>query len=409
MVWPGAARAWLLCLAVAGGAATAQTPAPAPALTPATGANETPLPRWRPAEPRLALDLREEVHRISVTTRTSLDLQATGTLVLTLFRPPGDGPHPLAVVNHGRATAERRAEQTRQRYEPLARYLVSKGFAVLVPTRLGYGETFGTADPEAGGACNALRLQGMSLAASDQILAAVAHARTLAGVDVSRWVAIGQSVGGMATVALAWRRPPGLVAALNFAGGAGGRPDSHPGQPCSPERLEALWREQSRRGHVPMLWLYWANDLFWGEAWPQRWAAAWSAGGAPLEFHSLSAVGRDGHAGMSIDMDRWVPLAEAFLARAGFTRSGLLARPPASGFADIADADKLPAGTNAKALYTQRFLAAQSPRAFALGPGGASGWATGDWAMGRALGFCQSGQGQACKLYAVDDDVVWQP
>ena len=32
---------------------------------------------------------------------------------------------------------------------------------------------------------------------------------------------------------------------------------------------------------------------------------------------------------------------------------------------------------------------------------------SGDWAMGRALGFCQRRSGDRCKLYAVDDDVVW--
>jgi hypothetical protein len=112
---------------------------------------------------------------------------------------------------------------------------------------------------------------------------------------------------------------------------------------------------------------------------------------------------------MSIDMDQWVPLAEAFLARAGFTQPGLLARPSASGFATLQDVDALPGGRNAKLTYQARFLALQSPRAFALGPEGSFGWAAGDWAMGRALGFCQSARGLACKLYAVDDDVVWAP
>ena len=48
------------------------------------------------------------------------------------------------------------------------------------------------------------------------------------------------------------------------------------------------------------------------------------------------------------------------------------------------------------------------PLAFAVGASGAAGWASGDWAMGRALGYCQR-RGERCKLYAVDDDVVWVP
>ena len=56
----------------------------------------------------------------------------------------------------------------------------------------------------------------------------------------------------------------------------------------------------------------------------------------------------------------------------------------------------------------RKFLDAKSPRAFAIGPKGAAGYATGDWVMGKALGFCQR-RGEPCKLYAVDDEVVWVP
>jgi dienelactone hydrolase len=396
-----------LCLAALLSLAQAQSTAP-PSQVPAP----TPTPTQRPPPPAaFALDLRELVEQLPVTVKSTVGSDVSGTITLTSYRPAGDGPFPLVVMNHGRAIAEKRAQQGRQRFEPLARYLVSKGFAVIVPTRLGYGDSYGQSDPEAGGACNSLRVEGMSMTTSDQTLAAVAHARTLPWVDASRWVAIGQSVGGLAAVALAWRQPEGLVAVINFAGGSGGNPDLRPGNPCSPQAIEALWRSKaaaSAQSPVSMLWIYWANDLFWGPEWPQRWARAWKEGGGALEFHQLPAVGADGHSGMSIDMDRWVPLVEAQLARVGFTQPGWVPKPPATGVA-VADVAQVPVAANGRNLYLNRFLAAKSPRAFAVGPGGASGWATGDWAMGRALGFCQSARGIVCKLYAVDDEVVWQP
>ena len=132
-------------------------------------------------------------------------------------------------MSHGRATTERRAQQARQRFEPLARYLVSMGFVVLVPTRVGYGDTYGDFDPEDHGGCNAMRVEPVATAASDQVIAALSFARTLPYVDASRWVAMGQSVGGLTTVAVAWRNPPGLVGAINFAGGSGGDPERRPG------------------------------------------------------------------------------------------------------------------------------------------------------------------------------------
>lgn len=393
-----ALAALVLCLiggARADGPALAAAAAPAASATAATGARA------------VALDLREELLRIDVTARNLHGVETRGSIPVVSYRPSGKGPFPLAVINHGRALAERRAQVGVQRYEVLARYLVAKGFAVLVPTRLGYGETYGLGDPEESGPCNDLRFEPMSLAASDQILATVEHARSLPWVDASRWIAVGQSVGGLATVALAWRNPPGLLAAINFSGGAGGNPELRPGQPCSPQRLEYLWGAKAESSRVPMLWIYWANDRYWGAEWPQRWAKAWNDGGGKAQFHQLPPVGSDGHAGISLAMDRWVPLAEGYLAELGFNRPGLPERPPPSDFASVDDLARLPLGPVGRGTYERRFLAARPPRAFAIGPGGAIGWASGDWAIGRALGFCQAPRGVTCSLYAVDDDVVW--
>jgi dienelactone hydrolase len=360
-------------------------------------------------DPLLAHDLNEQVLRLPVTVKDLYGREETRSIALTAFKPSGQGPFPLVIVSHGRAPADRRAQQGRQRFEPLARYLVDKGFAVLVPTRVGYGDTYGDFDPEDHGGCSAMRVEPVSIAASDQVLATLQFAQTLPYVDTSRWVAMGQSVGGLTTVAVAWRQPPGLVGAINFAGGTGGDPQNRPAQPCSPVQIERLWRGHAGTVQVPMLWLYWENDKYWGADVPKRWYQAFTEGGGKAEMHSLPAVGTDGHAGLGIDMDNWVPLVDAYLARIGFTTSGMMLRPPASNHARLDDVARLPASQNVREGSYRRFLEARLPRAFAIGPKGASGWATGDWAIGRALGLCQRRNGARCKLYAVDDDVVWNP
>ena len=108
-------------------------------------------------------------------------------------------------------------------------------------------------------------------------------------------------------------------------------------------------------------------------------------------------------------MDRWVPLVEAFLAEAGFAASGLVPRPPATRFAHIDEIDQVPVSAERRERLYRPFLASPPPRAFAIGPTGIAAWASGDWALGRALGNCQWRNGQTCRLYAVDDDVVWTP
>ena len=358
-------------------------------------------------EPSLAQDLHEQVLRLPVTVKSQYGREETRNIALTVFKPSGDGPFPLVIMSHGRATSDRRAQQGRQRYEPLARYLVSKGMVVLVPTRVGYGDTYGDFDPEDSGGCNAMRVEPVSIAASDQVLATLQFARTLPYVDASRWVAMGQSVGGLTTVAVAWRNPAGLVGAINFAGGAGGDPQQRPGQPCMPVQIERLWRANASAAQVPMLWLYWDNDKYWGADVPKRWHQAFTEGGGKAELHTLPAAGGDGHNGLNTDMNTWVPLVEAYLARIGFDKSGVIARPAATAHARIDDVAKVPTSQNNRDGAYKRFLEAKLPRAFAIGPKGAAGWATGDWALGRALGFCQRRNGERCKLYAVDDDVVW--
>ncbi len=362
--------------------------------------------------PTLAADLREDVQRLAVTVSDAYGRRETVNIPLTLYRPPGDGPFPLAVLAHGRSS-ERRSALLRERFEWLSRYLVAKGFAVAVPTRAGYGESAGLFDPEESGNCNSKGYEAMADVAADQLLAVVAHARTLAWVDASRWIVVGQSLGGTAAMATAARAPQGLVAAINFSGGAGGHPVTRVANPCSPHLLERLWRTQAATTPLPVLWIYWTHDLYWGERLPRDWAQAWRNGGGRIDFHALPpwrAEPVDGHGGLLRDMDHWVPLVEAHLAQAGFTRPGQVQRPPPSAHARLDEPDKLPLKTaQAREQALARFIAARKPRALAVGPGGHYGWATGDWAAGRALGHCGASGGVPCKLYAVDDDVVWVP
>lgn len=361
------------------------------------------------AEEPMAKDMREEIQRISVTVKDMYRREETRQIPVTIFRPAGDGPFPLVIMNHGRAPGEKRALQGRQRYEALSRYLVSKGFVLLVPTRVGYGETYDDFDPEYSGDCNARRIEPMSIAASDQVLATLDFAKTLPYVNASRWLVMGQSVGGLTAVTIVSRHPPGLVGAINFAGGVGGNPEKSPGHPCSPQEVARVWRSSAASGGaVPMLWLYWENDLYWGPDNPKRWAEAWVSGGGQAEMHTLAAAGSDGHGAMAFDMDHWVPFAEAFLAKLGFTQPGVVARPASTSFAKVDEVDKVPVSATVREGLYRKFLDAKPPKAFAIGPKGASGYATGDWVMGKALGFCQR-RGEPCKLYAVDDDVVWVP
>ena len=352
----------------------------------------------------LAKDMREEVLRTQATVKDMYGRQETMALPITVYRPSGEGPYPLVVFNHGRAVEAKRANQGRYRPEAAARYLVAKGFVVLVPNRIGYWETYGSFDPEYSG-CKTIA--PMSLAASDQVLATVELAKTLSYVDANRWLVAGQSVGGLTTVGTVGRAPAGLIGGINFSGGTGGFPDTKPGNPCNPGATAQYWGEIAKNAKVPMLWLYWENDKYWGADVPKTWHKAWVDGGGRAQFTGFAAVGEDGHGGLNIDMDHWLPVVDTFLGQLGFDKPAIVKVPPPSTFAAIDATTAVPVGASGKAAYA-KFLEMALPRAFAVSSKGGFGHARGDYAAGRALGYCQR-YGNPCALYAVDSDVVWKP
>ncbi|MBL8387181.1 MAG: hypothetical protein JNK17_02995 [Hydrogenophaga sp.] len=376
---------------------------PAKATTP-------PTARWTAAsEPPLAADLHEELQWLSVTVKDLTGRAETRQIPVTVYRPSGDGPFPLAVFNHGRQTKDFRPGQGRSRPEYLARWLVRKGFVVMAPTRLGYADTFGSFDPEFGGDCNTRRLEPMHEAMASQVLATVAHARQLPYVDASRWIVLGQSAGGLASLATAARAPEGLVGVINLSGGIGGDPARMARKPCRPEQLAVYWEKLAGHADAPTLWLYWENDQFWGAEHPREWFRAWNRGGGHGEFHMYPPSGKEGHFGATENRDRWIPQAEGFLQNLGFRRSGLPPHPGPSGYAAINDLNRVPMLSQAvKNDHYRRYLQARPPKAFALSERGAMGWATGDWAAAKALLTCER-YGAPCRFYALDNDVVWTP
>jgi len=365
---------------------------------------------WIPAWPETARDLGEEVVAVPVSLKALYAGEQTRNMFLTVFRPRGKGPWPLVVISHGRAVSrEQRATPAYQRFESAARYFVRKGFVVIVPTRVGYGATGQEFDPEETSARTFKDYRLLVDAASTQVLAAIDYGRALAEVDPARVILVGQSVGGLATVATAARNPAGVVAAINFAGGAGGDPDRHPGVPLDLGQLNDLYRDLGRTAKVPMLWIYTQNDRFFGPECSQAWAKGFAAGGGQVDFRLLPAFRSNGHELFAEGCDLWMPVLEEYLRQAGFPRPGLIERPRATRFADLEAVEKVPGLQAAGQEGYRKFLQAQPPRAFALSSDGHWGWAHGDDAMARALGSClrNAGAEASGRLYAVDSEVVW--
>lgn len=269
---------------------------------------------------KLATELHESVTAITVAVKDLYGRDIKGEVVITQFKPDGDGPFPILILNHGRS-ATNRAASPRFRFTQQARYFVKRGFAVFVPTRIGYGEKGTTPDPEESGSCNNKNYAPMADAASKEILAVLEYAKTQAYVDASRVLIVGQSVGGYSTVAVAAKNPSGLVAAINFAGGSGGNPAERPGEPCQAYKLEKMYGEFGAGVKVPMLWIYTENDQYFAPKHSQEWHAAFVKAGGRAEFKLLPPFAKDGHTLFASGGKIWEPLVSEFLEANGFTKT----------------------------------------------------------------------------------------
>ena len=277
------------------------------ALPAQAGANPAPLPA-------------AEIVQITLPGQGALG----GDLPMTVlvYRPAGSGLFPVMVYAHGRAgdPAERARLQRPLGAEQLSFWL-GQGVAVVAPVRPGYGDTGGpdieSSGAQFGGDGSCIRkpdFRRTVVAGRASTEATLSWVRRQPWADPRRLLLVGQSAGGFISMASSTGRPEGVLGAINFAGGVGGNPTLSPGRPCDADQLSALYGEFGLNHPVPTLWLYAANDQYWGADAPQAWFAAFSAGGSPARWVQAPPVADgDGHGLSRHARALWAPTVQAFL------------------------------------------------------------------------------------------------
>jgi dienelactone hydrolase len=212
-----------------------------------------------------------------------------------LFRPPGDGPFPLALIAHASTqNALRRAQMPQPEYRALAGWLVKRGYAVLVPERLGHGATGGNYLEDQGG-CDEADYARAGHATADSITAVLRYARGQSFVRPEGAVIVGHSAGGWGALALAGENPQGVAIIVAFAPGRGGQANEVPNRVCAPQRLISSAAEFGKTARVPVAWLVAANDSYFSPDLSRQLADAFRGGGDRVDFRVVPASGSEGH------------------------------------------------------------------------------------------------------------------
>jgi dienelactone hydrolase len=225
-----------------------------------------------------------------------------------LFRPPGDGPFPLAVIAH--ATTQnvlRRAQMPQPEYRALAAWLVGRGFAVLVPERPGHGATGGKYLEDQGG-CDDANYARSGRATAGAIAAAASFVRKQPFIRPDGMVVIGHSAGAWGALALAGEDPKDIAAIIAFAPGRGGHANDFPNQVCAPHTLIAAVSEFGKAARIKVTWLVAANDSYFSLALSKQLADAFRNAGGQVDFRALPAYGSEGH---------WLPETDGGVKLAG--------------------------------------------------------------------------------------------
>jgi dienelactone hydrolase len=322
-------------------------------------------------------------------------------LEAVMVRPNDRAPHPLALMTHGTPReAQERGEMTPLRWIPQAREFARRGWTTVIVMRRGFGDSGGGYEEE-GRACSRMpNYYGATKESVKDLREAAAYLRARPDVDPSRMISIGVSTGGLAMVGLAADPPPGLMAAINFAGGRG---SNAPDNVCNPEVLVDAFAEFGRHSKVPMLWIYAANDHYFGPALAQAFYRAFTRSGGNAKFVAMGAFGEDGHGLFSLaGIPIWTPIVDNFLQSQNLVlRDTLLKLSVPS----VDPPNYLSADCN---LQFQTYLSSAPHKAFTASSTGHCGVSVGQRssheAEKRSLENCKKFAKDRCATVMLDDD-----
>ncbi len=243
-----------------------------------------------------------------------------------VVRPVGNGPFPLAIMNHGVSL-----DPVQRSFFPLvefrdaAMWFARRGYMVVAPAGSGYGAAAVEVAEDwtvqrrflfQGREVQQSQFPSMPASPSPNSISGSSNTPTSSGAScpTTSSSSANPPAAGRRLRCRASIRPP-VKAIITFAAGRGGRVDGKPNNNCAPDKLVEAAGEFGRSSRVPMLWMYIENDTYFSPELGKRMHAAFTAAGGKAEFHVFPPHGSDGHffVGAADAVPIWSPVVAVFL------------------------------------------------------------------------------------------------
>lgn len=237
--------------------------------------------------------------------------ETVAQLETRIFMPMGDGPFPVAILNHGSAGGAPKRSLPWQRE---GKYLSERGYIVIAPMRRGRGRGRGKStgvslESEEKNCAAESWIPGLTSAMED-IDAIIEFSRTLPKVKPHEVLLLGVSRGGFLSIAYTaegkYRNDVQRV--VNFVGGWVAQAEDK----CPVDFNLVSFHKYGASTHTKMLWLYGVNDMFYGDANVNGYFEAFKSAGGSADFYLIDGVPENGH-WLPNHPNKWSPYVERFL------------------------------------------------------------------------------------------------